>query len=175
MFCFFACFLFVGVLPVPSRGSIEEPASEHPSICSAVLEAPDFPDFENSEIETSEEDVDIAAIELEALDVASSVPKDFEVSDFDDPQIDSSDSAEPSVSSVVEDLNLGSPNIIPLDPASFPEPINLPDEWSTYAVKQVNSPADETRVSAAECNSAPEEHQPGFPAAVYGEGLPQAG
>lgn len=150
----------------------EEPESEHPS---SVLDAPEFPDFENSEMETAEsEAVDIGALELEALDFVSTdlpVPDDCGVTDFEDPQPDLSvcDPVEPLMSTGVQDLNLGSQNIIPLDPASFPEPINLsefpepavPERWSQSEEGIIdplsNSQADETDLGAAESHSAAEE------------------
>ncbi|XP_067461313.1 FYN-binding protein 1 isoform X2 [Thunnus thynnus] len=161
------------VSPGLSQAPTEEP--EHPSIPNPVLDAPEFPDFENSEMETAEgEAVDIAALELEALDLISSelpATNDLGVSDFEDPQPDLCDSAEPAGSSIVQDLNLGSEHIIPLDPASFPEPINLSefpeptalDEWSqseeAITDPLTSSHADETDLGAAECHSAPEETQ----------------
>ncbi|XP_042283799.1 FYN-binding protein 1 isoform X2 [Thunnus maccoyii] len=161
------------VSPGLSQAPTEEP--EHPSIPNPVLDAPEFPDFENSEMETAEgEAVDIAALELEALDLISSelpATNDLGVSAFEDPQPDLCDSAEPAGSSIVQDLNLGSEHIIPLDPASFPEPINLSefpeptalDEWSqseeAITDPLTSSHADETDLGAAECHSAPEETQ----------------
>uniref|UniRef100_A0A7N8X9K8 Uncharacterized protein n=1 Tax=Mastacembelus armatus TaxID=205130 RepID=A0A7N8X9K8_9TELE len=110
------------VSPTSSQAPIEEPECENPSITNPVLDAPDFPDFESSEMEMAEgEAVDIAALELEALDLVSTdlpVSVDFGVTNFEDPQphLSVCDPPESSVSSVVQDLNLGSPNIIPLDP-----------------------------------------------------------
>ncbi|XP_051249829.1 uncharacterized protein si:ch211-188c16.1 isoform X2 [Dicentrarchus labrax] len=155
-----------GLSPAPS----EEPESEHPS---SVLDAPEFPDFENSEMETAEgEAVDLDALELEALDLVSTdspVP-DCGVTDFEDPQPDLSvcDPVEPLMSMGVQDVNLGSENIIPLDPACFPEPINLsefpehavPEQWSqSEEVSSIDplSNADETDLGAAESPSAAQE------------------
>ncbi|XP_071347818.1 titin isoform X2 [Trachinotus anak] len=163
------------VSPGLSQAPTEEPESEPPSISNPALDAPEFPEFENSEMETAEgEPVDIAALELEALDFVSTdlpVPVDFEVTDFEASQPDLSvcDPADPSVSCVIQDLNLGIQNIIPFDPTSFPEPINLsefpepaaPEQWSQTEEAIIdalsNSRADETDPGAAECRSFPEE------------------
>lgn len=158
-----------------SQAPSNEPESEHPSISNPVLDAPEFPDFENSEIETAEgEAVDIGALELEALDLFSTdlpVPDDCGVTYFDDPQPDSSacDPAETLMSTAAQDLNLGSEDIIPLDPASFPEPINL-SEFPEPAVQEQwsqseegvtdllsNSQVDETDLGTAESHSVTQE------------------
>ncbi|XP_070700885.1 uncharacterized protein [Pempheris klunzingeri] len=160
------------VSPGLSQTPSEEPESEPPSISSAVLDAPEFPDFENSEMETADDEaVDIGALELEALDLVSTdlpVPDDCRGTDFEDPTPDMSvcDSSEHLMDTAVQDLNLGSQNIIPLDPANFPEPINLlglaepaaPEPWSQseegFADLLSNSQADETDLGAAESHSA---------------------
>ncbi|KAM7401134.1 hypothetical protein PAMA_005361 [Pampus argenteus] len=147
----------------PGLGHTPTEEPEHLSISDPVMDAPEFPDFENSEMEMAEgEVVDIAALELEALDLISSelpAPNDFRVSDFEDPQPDFRDPAEPSVSSVIQ------------DPASFLDPINLSefpeptvsDEWSQSEEAIVDlltcSHADETDLGVAECHSVPEETQ----------------
>lgn len=159
--------------PGLSQAPSEEP--EYPSISNPVLDAPEFPDFENSEMETAEgEAVNIAALELAALDLISSelpAPNDLGVSDFEDPQSDLCDPAEPTVSSIIQDLNLGSDKLITLDPASFPEPINLSEfpestvseEWSQSEEAIIDpltsSHADETDLGAAECHFLQEETQ----------------
>ncbi|KAK2822054.1 hypothetical protein Q5P01_022119 [Channa striata] len=166
---------FHEVSPGLNQATAEEPESVHPSISNPVLDAPEFPDFENSEIETAEgEAFDIAALELEALSLVStniSAQLDSGVTSFKEPPPDSSvcDTAEPSVSSVVQDLNLSSQKIIPLDPARFPEPINLSEipepvareQWSQSEEANVNpsskSHADETDLGVGEYHSAPEE------------------
>ncbi|TMS10076.1 hypothetical protein E3U43_002735 [Larimichthys crocea] len=113
------------VSPGLNRAPSEEPETEHPS---SVLDAPEFPDFENSEIETAEgEAVDIGALELEALNLVNTdlpVPYDCGGTDFEDPLPDLPvwNSEEPLMSTGIQDLDLGSQNIIPLDPESFPEP-----------------------------------------------------
>ncbi|GAA6222471.1 uncharacterized protein LOC108883847 isoform X1 [Lates japonicus] len=167
------------VSPGLSQAPTEEPESEHPSISNPMLDAPEFPEFENPEMETAEgEAVDIAVLELEALDFVSTdlpAPVDFGVTDFEvsQPELSACDPAESSVSSDIQDLNLGSQNIIPLDPASFPEPINLseftdpaaPEQWSQSEEAIVeplsNSQANETDLRAAECHSVPEETELG--------------
>nr|XP_019955027.1 PREDICTED: uncharacterized protein LOC109637239 isoform X2 [Paralichthys olivaceus] len=163
------------VPPGLSQAATEEPECELPSIPSPVLYAPEFPEFENSEIEAAEgEAVDIAALELEALDFLSSdlpLPVDFEVTDFEasQPDLSASDPTEPCVSSITQALNNGSQNIIPLDPASFLEPINLsefpepaaPEQWSQSEEAILDplshSQTDEADLGAAECHSVPEE------------------
>ncbi|XP_067329913.1 FYN-binding protein 2 isoform X2 [Channa argus] len=163
------------VSPGLNRAPTKKPEPEHPSISNPVLDAPEFPDFENSEIETKGgEAFDIAALELEALSlVCTNFPAqlDFRVTDCKKPPPYSSvcDPAKPSVSSVVQDLNLGSQNITPLDPANFPEPINLsefpepfaPDQWSQSKEAIVNpsskSHIDETDLGVGDYHSASEE------------------
>ena len=158
-----------------SQAATEEPECELPPIPNPVLDAPEFPEFELSEIEAAEgEAVDIAALELEALDFLGSdlpLPVDFDVPDFEasQPDLFGCDPTEPSVSSVAQDLNIGSKNIILLDPASFPEPINFsdfpepaaPGQWSqseeAIADPLSHSLTDETDLGAAECHSVPEE------------------
>ncbi|MEQ2196653.1 hypothetical protein XENOCAPTIV_007552 [Xenoophorus captivus] len=144
----------------------------------SVLDPPDFPDSKTSELETADnEPVDIAAIETEALDIFvgnPTTPVICEVTDYHAPDsaLSVCDPAEPNRSQVVQDLNLGSPHIIPLDPASFPEPINLskfpelplPERWSNSEEAAVdafpNSRSEETDVGAADSLSVPEEIEP---------------
>ncbi|XP_035490484.2 FYN-binding protein 1 isoform X1 [Scophthalmus maximus] len=159
------------VPPSFSQASTAEPESGPPSISNPVLEAPEFPEFDNADVEAAEgESVDIAALELGALDFVSSdlpLPVDFGVKDFEASLPDSlmCDPAESSASSIVmHNLNVGSQNIIPLDPAGFPEPINLsefPEPWSQSEEAVVsplsNSHIDETDLGAAECHSVPED------------------
>ncbi|XP_049453220.1 uncharacterized protein si:ch211-188c16.1 isoform X3 [Epinephelus fuscoguttatus] len=172
------------VSPGLSQAPSEEPVSELPSISNSVLDAPEFPDFESTEIEMLEgEAVDIGALELEALDLVSTdfpAPDDHGVTDFENPQPDVSvcDPAEPLMSTCVQDLNLGSPNITPLDPDSFPEPINLSEfpepaeseQWSQSEEAIVEPPssphAEETDQGAAESHSAAQETDNGDHAAL---------
>ncbi|KAM6989277.1 uncharacterized protein LKV04_008957 [Tautogolabrus adspersus] len=158
-----------------SPGLSQELSDEPESISNPVLDAPEFPDFENSEMDTAEgEAVDIGALELEAIDLVSTdlpLPDDCGASDFEDPQPDLSvcEPAEPLMSSAFQDLNLGTQNIIPLDPASFPEPINLSEfpeaasleQWSQGEEVSIdplsNSQADEADPGAAESHSAAQE------------------
>ncbi|XP_008295738.1 uncharacterized protein LOC103368929 [Stegastes partitus] len=165
------------VSPGPSQAPSEEPDSEHPVIPNPVLVAPEFPHFESSEMEAAGgEAVDIALLELEALDLASAeihTAVNFEVTAGEGPQPDLSacNPAEAGVSSIIQDLNIGSQNIIPPDPASFPEPINLsefpelavPEQWSHSEEVLVDSfsksHSDETDLGAAECRSVPEERE----------------
>ncbi|XP_054452570.1 uncharacterized protein si:ch211-188c16.1 isoform X2 [Anoplopoma fimbria] len=163
------------VSPGLSQAPSEEPQAEHPSVSHSVLDAPEFPDFENSEMETAEgEAVDICALELEALDLVSTdlpVPDHCGLIGFEHPQPDLSvfDPLEPLMSNGIQDLNLGSQNIIPLDPASFPEPINLDafpepsvsEQWS-QSEEVIMDPlsstqADETDLGDAESHSAAQE------------------
>ncbi|XP_032421808.1 uncharacterized protein LOC116721888 [Xiphophorus hellerii] len=141
----------------------------------SVLDVPDFPDFETSELEKAEaEPVDIAALEMEAVDIVVGNPATPAVSEATD--YGGSDSAlavcEPRESNrihIVQDLNLGTSHIIPLDPASFPEPINplefpqlpLPERRSYSEDAAVdsflNSRSDEIYVGATEKLTVPEE------------------
>uniref|UniRef100_A0A3B5QGQ8 Si:ch211-188c16.1 n=1 Tax=Xiphophorus maculatus TaxID=8083 RepID=A0A3B5QGQ8_XIPMA len=124
----------LGPVPVkPPRPSTVDLSSYHAVLAKgkvSVLDVPDFPDFETSELEKAEaEPVDIAALEMEAVDIVVGNPATPAVSEATD--YGGSDSAlavcEPRESNrinIVQDLNLGTLHIIPLDPASFPEPIN---------------------------------------------------
>nr|XP_020506106.2 uncharacterized protein fyb2 isoform X3 [Labrus bergylta] len=158
-----------------SPGLSQELSDEPESNSNPVLDAPEFPDFENSEVDTAEgEAVDIVALELEAFDLVSTdlpLPDDCGASDFEDPQPDLSvcEPVEPHMSSAFQDLNLGTQNIIPLDPASFPEPINLSEFPEAASLEQCsqgeevsidplsNSQADEADLGAAESHSAVQE------------------
>nr|XP_046265410.1 uncharacterized protein si:ch211-188c16.1 isoform X2 [Scatophagus argus] len=170
------------ISPGLSQAPSEEPESEHPS---SVLDAPEVPEFENLEMETAEgEAVDIGALDLEALDLVSidlPVPGDSGLMDFEDPLPDWA-ACEPLMSTTIQDLNLGSQNVIPLDPACFPEPINLsefpepavPELWSQSEEVSIdlvsNSQADETDLGAAE--SAAQEADNGNLAALENETQP---
>lgn len=163
------------VSPDLNQAPREETVSVLPSISSSVLDAPEFPDFENSEMETAEaEAVDIRALELEALHFISTElppPDDCGVTGFEDPQPDLSmcDPVEPLMSTGIQDLNLGSQNIIPLDPESFPEPINFSEfpepaaseQWSQSEEVIIDplssTQADETDLTETEFHSAAQE------------------
>ncbi|XP_041848164.1 uncharacterized protein si:ch211-188c16.1 isoform X2 [Melanotaenia boesemani] len=163
------------VSPGGGQTPSEKQQSELPSISNPALDAPEFPDVENSEMETAEDEVvHIAALELEASDVVCAdlnTPVESEPTNVETPKPDLSvcDPAETSKSCIVQDLNLGSENIIPLDPPSFPEPINLsqfpelsaPEQWShceeAAADSFLDSHFDETDVGPAESRSIPEE------------------
>lgn len=169
--------------PGLSQASIEEQEPE-PEHTSSVLDAPEFPDFDNSEMETAEGGaVDIGALDLEDLDLVSTdllVPDDRGVTDFEDPlpALSSCDPVEPLMNTAIQDLNLGSQNIIPLDPASFPEPINISEfaeptvseQWSQSEEvsidPQSNSQADEADLGAAEFHSSVQEMDSGNHAAL---------
>ncbi|XP_028283886.1 uncharacterized protein LOC114450135 [Parambassis ranga] len=158
-----------------SQAPSKEPEPEHPPILNPVLDTPEFPDFESSEMETAEgEAINIAALELEALDLVSTdvhTAVDFGVINGEGPQSDlsASDLGEASESCIIQDLNIGNLNIIPLDPASFPEPINLsefpeaavPEQWSQSEDVPAdcfpNAHSEETDLGAAQCLPVPEE------------------
>ncbi|CAJ1071707.1 uncharacterized protein si:ch211-188c16.1 isoform X3 [Xyrichtys novacula] len=149
---------------------LSQPSSDEPeSISNPVLDAPEFPDFENSEMDTAEgEPVDIGALELEALDLVSTelpVPDDCGGSEFEDQQHDLSenDPAEPHMCNTFQDLNLGNQNIIPLDPelinlSELQEPAAAAEQWSQSEEVSMDplssSQADETDLAAAEYHSA---------------------
>ncbi|XP_034411841.1 uncharacterized protein si:ch211-188c16.1 isoform X2 [Cyclopterus lumpus] len=163
------------VSPGLSQAPSEEPEAEHPSVAHSGLDNPEFPDFEISEMETAEgEAVDIGALELETFDLVST---DLPVQDvcrligFEEPQPDLlvCDPFEPLMRTGIQNLNLGSQNIIPLDPASFPEPINfsafpepaVSEQWS-QSEEAITDPlsstqADETDLGDAESHSAAQE------------------
>lgn len=152
--------------PGLSQAASEEPESEQ---TSSVLDAPEFPDFDHSEMETAEaEVVDIGALDLEALDLVSSelpVPDDCGVADFEDQlhAFSSCDPVEPLMSTTIQDLNLCSHNIIPLDPAGFPEfpEPSLSELWSQSEEVSLDpqsySQADEADLGAAEFHSSVQE------------------
>ncbi|XP_013869276.1 FYN-binding protein [Austrofundulus limnaeus] len=138
----------------------DEERPEHTLASSPLLAAPEFPDFENSEVEAVlGEAVDITALELEALDLVYTnltTPSQCKEADLEAP--------EPAVSEVcglpvVPDLNLGSPYLIPLDPACFPGPINLSEfpEQQSYSQVLDAFTTSETDLGAAESQSLPEE------------------
>lgn len=171
-----------------SRGLNHAPAQEpHPSVIP-VLDAPEFPDFEISEIEPVERKaVDIATLDLAALDLYTSdlpVPDAIGPLDFEEPQPDWSVCDHTKSSEV----NLGNPNIIPLNPDHFPGPINLSEfpeltsieQWSQSkeATIDPSSHTDETDHGGAECYSIPEdieqgEHSNNFDYGVYQRGFYQ--
>lgn len=137
---------------------------EHTFTSSPLLTAPEFPDFENSEVEPAAvEAVDITALELEALDLVYTnvrTPTQFKEAGLEAPEPAPSEVCE---TPVVSDLNLGSPYLIPLDPACFPEPVNLsefPEQQLSYcdvlAVDTFTN-SNETDVGAADSQSLPEE------------------
>ncbi|XP_024130125.1 uncharacterized protein si:ch211-188c16.1 isoform X2 [Oryzias melastigma] len=164
--------------PIVKEESVSDLSKEQPlvppSTSNPILDPPEIPDFDNSEIETDGEAVDIAAIELEALGILCSeigMPAPCGVPGCEAPQPDLSaaDPAETIESSIVRDLNLGSQNIIPLDPASTPEPINLPEFLEPSAPEQQSqskepaaesfssSRSDETLSTVAKRQSVPED------------------
>ncbi|XP_028450024.1 FYN-binding protein 2 isoform X3 [Perca flavescens] len=161
-----------------------EPVAEHPFTSNPVLDAPEFPDFENSEMEIAEsEAVDISALELEALDLVSTdlpLPDDCGAADVEDPQPDLAvcDPVEPLMRTSLQGLNIGNQNIIPLDPASFHEPINCSEfpepavceQWSQgeeVSVDPLSSThADETDLGETESHSAAQETDNGHHATL---------
>ncbi|XP_059199802.1 FYN-binding protein 1 isoform X2 [Centropristis striata] len=161
------------VSPDLNQAPSEEPEAEHPSIPNPVLDAPEFPDFEISEMETAESDaVYIGALELESLDFFCTnppVPEVCGVTDFEDPKPALCDPVEPLMSAGVHDLNLGMENIIPFDPADFPEQINFSEfpepagseQWSQSEEVLIDplssTHTDETDLGDAESHSAAQE------------------
>ncbi|KAM3605402.1 uncharacterized protein V6R79_025002 [Siganus canaliculatus] len=116
------------------------------SFPSSELAAPEFPEFDSSEMEAPEGDVDIGALDLESIDLVSTdlpAPDGLRVTDIKDPtapDLSESDPVEAFMSTSAPDLILDSPSIIPLDPDSFPEPINLPEfPESGVSVQQSHS------------------------------------
>ncbi|XP_031710929.1 uncharacterized protein LOC116387729 isoform X2 [Anarrhichthys ocellatus] len=163
------------VSPGLSQAPSVEPEAEQPSVSLSALDAPEFPDFENPEMGTAHsEAVNIGALELEAFGLVGTdlpLPEDYGLFGCEDPQPDLSvcDPLESCMSVGVQDLNLGSHNIIPLDPASFPEPINfsafpepaVSEQWS-QGEEVITDPlsstqADETDPGDAESHSASQE------------------
>lgn len=132
--------------PGLNQAMSEEPETEHKS---TVLDAPEFPDFDHSETETAGgEAVDIAALELEALDLLGTglpVPDQCEVTDSGDPQHTMSfcEPVKPLISTNRQDQNLGSEKtLIPLDPANLQEPVNI-SEFPEAVVSQLWSQSEE--------------------------------
>lgn len=90
---------------------------------SVVIEAPEFPDFDHSEMEAAEDEaVDIGALDLEALNLVcaqAGVPDQCEPTDFPH-SLPPSSFCEP-----VEPLMSSNINESHLEPASLPEPMNI--------------------------------------------------
>lgn len=121
-----------------------------------MLDAPEFPDFDNPEMET--EAVDLARLNPEALDLVSSklpAPGGCGVAGFEDPlpALPLCDPGQPFMNTTIQDLNLENP--IFLDPVGFSEPINIsefppppaPEQWfqseEVSMDPQTNPQADE--------------------------------
>ncbi|XP_076018459.1 uncharacterized protein LOC143010145 isoform X2 [Genypterus blacodes] len=166
------------VSPSSSQAALEEPEIEHPSISNPVLDAPEFPDFENLEVEPAEgETVDLGSLEVEALDLVSfdfPAPPDFEILELEDLQHDLSgyDFA-PATSSQLYDATLSNYSIAPLDPDEFPDPPKLseiPEPWSQrgdgFGAHLPHPPADEADLDPAEPGSLAEEADLGNQAAM---------
>lgn len=149
--------------PPNSLTPSEEPKSEQ---TSPVLDAPEFPDFDNPEIET--EAVDLARLNLETLELVSRelpVPGGLALAGFEDPlpALPSCDPGEPLLNTTIQDLNLE--NRISFDPVGFSEPINIsrfppppaPEQWFQSEEGgvglQANPPADEADL----CHSSVQE------------------
>lgn len=168
--------LIIEVSPPNSQILSEEPEFEH---ASPVLDAPEFPDFDNTEMESEGvEVVDIAALNLEALDLVSTelpAPDGCGVTDFEDPlpALSSCDPVEPLMSTTIQDLNVGSQNIIHFDPVGFSEPINISEfpeppsseQWfqseEVSIDPQTNSQADEADLGMAQFHSSVQEMDSG--------------
>lgn len=115
---------------------------------STPVIAPEFPDFETSEIGPVEtESVDIIALDLETLDLPA--PEVMAPSHFVEPLPDWSDHA---LNCEQKEVNLCNPGVRPLDPPSFPEPINvsefpgLIEQWSQ---------SEEANVEPSSCTEEP--------------------
>lgn len=148
-----------------SSGQSHKEYCEHTLSSSPVLGALQIPDFEDSEVDPAMgEAVDIIALELETLDMVCAdveTPVQFDGENPEAPE-PAWEPAEICDSAVVPDLNLGSPNIIPLDPAHFPEPITLLDfpeqqPHSRAPAGDTFSNSYDTDVGAAESQFLPEE------------------
>nr|XP_040026491.1 uncharacterized protein si:ch211-188c16.1 isoform X1 [Gasterosteus aculeatus aculeatus] len=159
------------------RAPNEEPKAVPPSVSHYVLDAPEFPDFENSQMETTQSEAfDIASLELEAFDLVSTdlpVPEDRRLICFKEADSPVCDPPEPHFTTGIRDLNLGSQRILPLDPASFPEPINFSafpqlaasERWAQREEVIVDplssTQADESDAGDAESHSATQETDSG--------------
>lgn len=157
--------------PSNSQTPSEEPESEQ---TSPVLDAPEFPDFDNPEIET--EAVDLATLNLDALDLVSSelpVPGGLAVAGLEDPlpAPPSCDPGEPLLNTTSQDLNLE--KRISFDPVGFSEPINIsefpappaPEQWfqseEVSIDPQMNPQADEADLGTAPFHSSGQETDSG--------------
>ncbi|KAM8850402.1 uncharacterized protein AB9W97_021599 [Spinachia spinachia] len=142
----------------------KEPEGKPPSISHHVLHAPEFPDFENLEMETTpSEAFDIASLELEAFDLVSTnlpAPEDCGLVGFKEPDSPVCDPPQPRFTTGIRDLNLGSPSLQPLDPASFPEPINFSGRWAQREALS-STQAEESDPGDAESHSATQETDSG--------------
>lgn len=90
---------------------------------AVVIEAPEFPDFDHSEMEAAQDEaVDIVALDLEALNLVCTpapAPDRCELADFPDflPPFSLCEPGEPLMSSDASELHL--------EPASLPDPVNV--------------------------------------------------
>lgn len=151
--------------------SLTEPDSEQ---TSPVLDAPEFPDFDNPEIET--EAVDLATLGLETLDLVSRelpVLGGLAVAGFGDPlpALPSCDPGEPLLNTTIQDLNLEKQ--ISFDPVGFSEPINIsefppppaPEQWfqseEVSIDPQTNPQTDEADLGTALFHSSVQEMDSG--------------
>lgn len=132
-----------------------------------MLDAPDFPDFENPEIET--EVVDLATLNLDALDLVSSelpVPGGLAVAAFEDPPA-ALPSCEPRLNTTRQDQNHEKP--VSFEPVGFSEPINIaalplppaPEPWFQSEEVSIDPPtgaqADEVDLGTAPFHSTVQE------------------
>nr|XP_057923231.1 uncharacterized protein si:ch211-188c16.1 isoform X2 [Doryrhamphus excisus] len=158
------------VLRDPVQEPSDAPQSEHPSVSNAVLDAPDFPDFENSAMEPIQpETVDIAALDLGVLDFGALDPPPPAPTDCGAPPSDACNPTGASESPLIQDLKLGGLNGTPHEPGSFAEPSNLTesiaqDPWrddATVPPRLVDtelSVAEETAPAFQEAPGSDETH-----------------
>ncbi|XP_055007810.1 uncharacterized protein si:ch211-188c16.1 isoform X3 [Boleophthalmus pectinirostris] len=151
---------------------VHERAPDNPTTVP-VLNAPEFSDFDNSEIETAEENeaVQIATLDLKVpdppLDATGSL-------DFAEPHSNWSDLTQKS------ELDLGNANIRSPNPPILPEPISLSEfseileQWSQREEPTIGPPC--CTKEAVDCHSIPEdqgEHGNNFEFGVYQQEMHQ--
>lgn len=141
-----------------------------------MLDAPEFPDFDNPEVETQA--VDLATLNPEALDLVSTeltLPGGCEVAGFEDPlpALPLCDPGEPLMNTTIQDLKLATQDRISLDLVGFSEPINnsefppprVPEQWfqneEVSIDPQMNPQAEEADLGTALFHSSVHEMDSG--------------
>lgn len=125
---------------------------------SVVIEAPEFPDFDQSEMEAAEDEaVDISALDLEALNlvcIQAPAPAQCEVTDSPDslPPFSLCEPAEPLMSSDINESHFESASL--LDPMSElwsqSEEVSLDPQFNPHTDEAERGAADDITHSASD-------------------------